>query len=175
MRADASRAIYRQLINGKVINKNVIKDGGEVPNELYNEIITNDQDYIELYTNIGYELHPLGEGFLIRELDLGEKSEFRDTAMKVQVLIDVIGRGLQEASIQPELMMLAQAGLSKDHISRFEGNEEFKTILKACGMKQSLEKEIDNVLVARNIASYNHFDRLVFCDVGKAMFDQLMD
>ena len=94
-------------------------------------------------------------------------------ARNIQVLLDLIARGLQSCGLMPELIEPEGFGLTRDYIDRFDKEEDFGDILHACGMSRKLSIEIDNVLVGREIANWNHSDRLVLTTGGKVFFMEL--
>ena len=52
-------------------------------------------------------------------------------------------------------------------------DDEYQQILKAVGLKNVLSKEVDNVLITRKLAYWNHLDRLVLSNGGLALLDHM--
>ncbi len=171
MRADLSRAIYRDLINGRLINKIIIDKDEGIENPLYDEILKNGADYIHLYQNIGYELHQVGDSFMIRDLDI--EDQYLKAAAKVQVLIDLLSRLLQVSGMHPDKLTDISAGLTPDELSSCDKDEEFNMILQACRMDGTLSEEVQTNLIGRKIACLNSKGRLVLTSGGAAFYEQL--
>jgi hypothetical protein len=53
--------------------------------------------------------------------------------------------------------------------------DEYGQILKAVELKNPLLREIENVLVKRKIAFWNHLDRLVLTSGGLALLDHMQE
>jgi hypothetical protein len=169
---ELSQQIYREFMNGRVINELVYqKDGSMQPDARYEELFNNyDSDYRELYENIGYELI-LKDGFAFsRSLD--EDDSYSDVAMKIQSLLMIIARGIQELGYDFELLTTHDAGVS-DHLLEQVETGEKRDILLACGLKKSLIDEVKNVLETRNIAYRNAKGKLVLTAAGQGFFDEV--
>lgn len=173
MDSEASQIIYRELINGSVINKDIRRGEHLVPNPLFDEIAneSNRESYEKLYQNIGYELKQLGDCFFINEF--GKEEVLSDAAMKIQSLLVITTRGITQIPLLTSVITDFSAGLSKDHIEKMNENEEFTQLLRAVGLKNPLLKEIENVLITRKIAYWNHIDRLVLSNGGIALLDHM--
>lgn len=167
-----SQQIYRELMNGRVINELVYqKDGSMKPDARYEELFNNyDSDYRELYENIGYELVLKGGFAFSRSLD--EDDAYSDVAMKIQSLLMVIARGIQELGYDFELLTTHEAGVSDQLLEQLETDEK-KDILLACGLKKSLIDEVKNVLETRNIAYRNAKGKLVLTAAGRVFFEEV--
>ena len=168
-----SQEIYSELINGKVINNFIMLDGQLQQNPLYEELFKNyDIVYQELYSNIGFEL-VMKQGFMfIRNMNNDE--QLSDVALKIHALLTVLGRGVQIQGYEFEIMTTHEAGIN-DRLIKFIETEEMKEILTACGIKDSLEKAISNILVKRNIAYQNTKGSLVLSTAGKAFFKEIFE
>ena len=173
MKKDISQAIYRELINGNFINKTKFENSHIVPNPLFDEISNeqNREQYVSLYTNIGYELKQIGDSFFINELY--KDSELSEVAAKIQALLLVIFRGITQIPLVTSIVVDESSGLNKAHLERFADNEEYQRILRAVDLKKGLLKEVDNVLITRKIAYWNHMDNLVLTDSGKAIVEYM--
>lgn len=173
MDKEASQVIYRELINGNLINKEIRRGDFLVPNPLFDELANehNREDYENLYQNIGYELKQLGDCFFINET--GKDEVLSEAAMKIQSLLIVITRGITQIPLLTSVITDFSAGLSKEHIEKMSENEEFSELIRAVGLKNTLTKEIENVLVTRKIAYWNHIERLVLSNGGIAILDHM--
>lgn len=173
MEKEISRMIYRELINGNVINKNIRQGDHLIPNPLFDELASeqNRQHYEHMYSYIGYEIRQLGDSFFINEVGKGDV--LSDVSMKIQALLMVICRGITQIPLLTSVITDFNAGLSKTHIESMADNEEYTDILKAVGLKNTLLKEVENVLVIRKVAYWNHLERLVLSNGGEAILDHM--
>ncbi|WP_370280664.1 hypothetical protein [Pontibacterium sp.] len=167
-----SQQIYRELVNGRVINERSYRsDGSLQPDELYEELFKNyDSYYREHYESIGYQL-VLREGFVfIRSLERDEA--YSDVAMKIQSLLMVLARGVQECGYEFALLTTHEAGVNDKLLEQID-TEEKQDILRACGLKGGLIDESRKVLEARNIAYRNAKGSLVLTAAGIGFFDEV--
>lgn len=171
MNPELSRVIYSQLLNGRAINQHQKEGQDLVENPLFNELYQNWDSYRNLYLMIGFELHAVGNAYVVREWGTG--GHYAEVASQVQVLIDVLGRGVQILRLMPQALTEYRAGLDKKQLELIGSDAEIALILKACGLQKSLSQEVDNILVARDLALYNHHDKLVLSDSGRAFFEEL--
>lgn len=169
---ELSQQIYREFMNGRVINELAYqKDGSMQPDVRYEELFNNyDSDYRDLYENIGYEL-VLREGFAFSR-SLEEDDSYSDVAMKIQTLLMIVARGIQELGYDFELITTHDAGVSDTLLEQVETDEK-KDILLACGLKKSLIDEVKNVLETRNVAYRNAKGKLVLTAAGKGFFEEV--
>ncbi len=175
MQKELSQVIYRELINGNLINK-LKRDGDHmVPNPLFDELASelNRPHYEQLYSCIGYELKQLGDCFFLNEI--GKDDVLSDVAMRIQALLVVLCRGITQIPLLISVITDTSAGLSRDHIEKIAEVDEYDQILKAVDLKNPLIKEIENVLVTRKIAFWNRMDRLVLSDGGLALLDHMQE
>ena len=118
MQKDLSQLIYRELINGNVINKAHRQGDNLVPNPLFDEISNeyNREHYDHLYSFIGYDLKQLGDCFFLNEI--GKDDVLSEVAMKVQALLIVLCRGITQIPLLTSVLTDFHAGLSKEEIAR---------------------------------------------------------
>ncbi|GAB2188663.1 condensin complex protein MksE [Sessilibacter sp. MAH2] len=175
MQIQLSRKIYRELINGNLINKKIRNGEHLEPNPLFDELASeiNRVHYDQLYSCIGYELKQLGDCFFLNEM--GKDEMLSDVAMRIQSLLVILCRGITQIPLLISVITDFNAGLSREHIEKISETEEYQNILNAVGLKNSLIKEIENVLVVRKIAFWNHLDRLVLSDGGIALLDSMQE
>lgn len=162
--------VFNHLFNGSLINKTLHESGMKVANPMFNEVFTNLEAYQQQYRLLGYELVMAGESYFIREL--GEVDQFRDVSMKVQVLFEVLARGVTQIPLHVSALFDVKAGVSRPELQAMM-DDEVGDILKACEMKGSLEQEVTNILVGRGIAFWNEKDALVLTEGGAYLFDTL--
>ena len=162
--------IYKQLINGNAINKHGFEAGERVVNPLFDEVFCNIEHYQAQYALLGFELAMLGDAYFLREANLNE--QYREAAMRIQVVMEVLARGMSQIPLLPEALMDYKAGLPAADIQHIGEQAEIEEILKACTMKD-LPSEVENNLVRRGLALWNLDQALVFTDSGKAFFNEL--
>lgn len=167
-----SQQIFRELVNGRVINERSYQSDGSLQSDgLYEELFKNyDSYYREHYESIGYQL-VLREGFLfIRSLD--QDDSYSDVAMKIQSLLMVLARGVQELGYEFALLVTHEAGINDKLIVQID-TEDKRDILQACGLKGSLIDESRKVLETRNIAYRNAKGSLVLTAAGIGFFEEV--
>ncbi|MGB0662186.1 MAG: condensin complex protein MksE [Pontibacterium sp.] len=169
-----SQKIYQELVNGRVINEvSYCSDGSLEPNDLYEELFRNyDTYYREHYESIGYELVPRNGFMFIRSLERNEL--YSEVAMKIQSLLMVLARGVQELGYEFALLTTHDAGVSDKLLEQID-TEEKRDILRACGLKGGLIDESRRVLEARNIAYRNAKGCLVLSVAGNGFFNEVFE
>ena len=173
MRQDISRKIYRELINGNIINKQVLEGSLLVPNPLFDELSSehNRTQYEHLYECIGYELKQLGDSFFLNEKN--KDDVLSEVAMKLQTLLVILCRGVSDRHLYTGILTDVRGGLSKEQINEMGDEEENQQILSAVGLKKKLIAEVDNIMVTRHLAFWNGQNHLVLSNGGKAFLDHL--
>lgn len=167
-----SQQIYRELMNGRVINEQAYQNDGSMHADvLYEELFNNyDSDYREMYENLGYELVLRDRFAFCRSLD--ESDVYSDVAMKIQSLLMVLARGIQELGYDFELLTTHEAGVNDALMQQLETDEK-RDLLQACGLKKALKDEVKNVLEIRNIAYRNAKNALVLTAAGCGFFQEV--
>lgn len=172
MNKELSQQIFKAGQRGELINRLSMKPTGLGTNLLYREIFENETEYRELYNALPLDLVSIsGEAYFIRESE--QNDPYMTVARNIQVLLDLIARGLQMCGLMPELVDPEGFGLTRDYIDRFDKEEEFSDILYASGMGRKISVEIENVLIGRQIANWNQSNRLVLTTGGSAFFREL--
>ncbi|MDP0588266.1 MAG: hypothetical protein QS748_03325 [Candidatus Endonucleobacter bathymodioli] len=172
MNKELSQQIFKVGQRGELINKLSMTATGLAANPLYREIFENETEYRELYNALPFDLVPIsGEAYFICESE--QDAPYMVVARNIQVLLDLIARGLQMCGLMPELLDPEGFGLNRDYIDRFDKEEEFSDILYASGMGRKISAEIENVLIRRQIANWNQSNQLVLTTGGSAFFREL--
>lgn len=172
MLKEASKEIYNQLINGKIINRHIYStSAGLEENPLYDEISLDLEAYKEHYSMNGLELARCGDGYFLRD----ENAEWSKNvpALKVQALLLIISRHCTAAGTRVEAILDVVAGIRQPCLEEISELDEVKDILNACQMKSNLLNEIENNLIYRGIAYWNQSAGLVLTDGGKGVFQQM--
>lgn len=167
-----SQKIFRELFNGRIINDlYYATDGSMQSDPLYEELFKNyDSYYREMYDNIGYEL-VLSKGFVFVRANEND-DQLSDVAMKIHALLMVIARGVHELGYDFEILTTHEAGVSESLLHQID-TEEKREILLACGLKGTLDKSVQNVLIVRNIAYRNAKASIVLTSAGKGFFEDV--
>ncbi|MFA7553891.1 MAG: hypothetical protein WCY88_06550 [Spongiibacteraceae bacterium] len=167
----ASSEIYKELINGRVINKHQYIDGLMQANDLYDEIYSDLEAYRKHYDMIGFELADCGDSYYLRDLD---SDRYKDTAaLKIQALLLIISRFSSSVGTLIDALKDYRSGISRSSLKLIEPIDEVKDILKACGMDGTLVNEIEKNLIVRGVGFWNQNDGLVLTDGGQAIFNSM--
>lgn len=173
MRQLLSQAIYKELMSGRVINKDTYENGEVKPNPLFEEVLNNyDQGYKPLYLNIGYEL-VMRNGFIyIRSSERDE--EYSEVVRKIQVLLLILARGLHELGYQLDIIREGDAGVSNGLVEEIGKGEDKQDIMAASNMKgELLVSAVRKNLEQRGIAYRNAKGNLVLTQAGLAFFEDV--
>lgn len=176
MRIDLSRAIYKELNNGRFINKQEFRNGQLISNPLFDELAgeSRREEYRLMYERIGYSLKMMGDSFYMNEIDHNnDDAELSVAAAKIQTVIVILLRGITQEHLPSTLITNSGFGLSRAYIDKFVENEEFAAILRAVDIKD-LHKEIENTLIDRKIAYWNDLDNLVLSDSGVGLLEHML-
>jgi hypothetical protein len=172
IRSPDSQKIYKTFMSGEIINKMIPSSTKSelVENPLYNALLIEQDDYENLYQNIGYKLTPLDEAFYLQGIS---DDESNDTAMEVQIIIEAISIGMLKNHIPHTQFTEYSAGLPAGLIEKCIVDEEITDLLHDCNIKDGLEKAIQNKLIGRKLAFENSHGRLVLSAGGKAIFEAI--
>ena len=174
IQSEKSQKIYIDLINGRIINKSILNEKQWFPNPDYTELFSNIEMYTELYRNIGFELVFRDSFFFIRDLNLGDT--YKETAIKIQVILLIISRKITEAGFGYDLLDNENAGVSVQQLHEFSTQEDVKQLITAAKLgKKTLLEVVKDVMLERNIMNKNTYDRYILSDAGKYFFSQLFD
>ena len=158
-------AIYDILDSGKVINKHTVADGVKVPNGLYNHVMSNLEEYEQLYKNIGREL-VAGEDYFYL---IGDKS-FNEATRKICGLLIIIMRIGQSKGWLFDHLIHEAGGISKQDADNYEKIDAVIEVKESIGCKNTLWNELLNNLRDRDIARLNSAGKLVLTDAGKQFY-----
>ena len=174
--ARLSKEIFQELMNGRAINKRRLDNSSNfMENELFNEIIKNEEEYRRQYKMAGYEFILNNSFILIREKGFDSSILKTDATMKAYTLLLLIGKYLNDYNYRITKLEDINSGLNIADIEAIEAMSETKELLEKADMKTDLFSNIKSVLVARNIllekAGSNVY---LLSDSGKAFFDELV-
>ncbi|MBH5329795.1 hypothetical protein H9Q10_08950 [Eikenella sp. S3360] len=171
-----SREIYRRLISGKTINRQVYdeKNGMLVDNELFGELSAKYDGvdgYRTLYGNIGYELVLRPDYAYLRDCGI-PTDEGSETAAAVCAVLVVLGKTVVQNNYRFSLLTTADAGISEQLCRQTDQNEEMRDIQAACIKDaKTLWENAERVLVRRDIAYINAKGNLVLSNSGQDFFN----
>ena len=176
-----SRQIYRDLINGKTVNKHIYDpvSGSLKNNPKFDEITAGydgENGYHALYARIGFELVLQPSYAYLRDEGLSA-DEPHDTAAAIQAVLTVLAKTVADSGYRYELLEHEQAGISEELCARADQNDEIRAVLEACGCDpaKSLWDEAARWLVRRDIAFINAKGNLVLADSGRDFFRQVFE
>lgn len=168
----ASRAIYKDLVAGRIINAYEIIEGDLQPSPKFRALVDDLDKYRYIYSLQGYELQSINnEAFFATRYDRGE--EYNDVAANIQVLLVVICRGVCALGIPPAILLDPNGGLSAKQIDAIGELEEQARIIKACGLRLPLTESVNGQLVNRGVCFKTKQDRYILSSAGKYLFEEL--
>ncbi|PLA73419.1 hypothetical protein CYQ88_11260 [Hydrogenovibrio sp. SC-1] len=174
--ARLSKQIYQELKNGKIINKHRLDNAARfVQNELFTEIMVNEEDYRKQFEMSGYEF-VLTESFvLIREQGRDSATLKTDMTMKAYILLLLLGKYLNEQNYRFTKLTASDGGLTVGDINAVGQMPDTTELLEKSGMKNGLMNNIKNVLVKRNILLEKaSSETYILSDAGKAFFQEIL-
>ena len=172
MNDQQSAAIFRELINGRMLNRTVpANDGTATENPLYTEVASHYAIYSQQYRMCGYELVTGLDYYYIRERSA--EQVHTDLVKRVQALLLIISRHVTKAGALFEKLSHPAGGVSVADIDEMEADAHSQEILKALGIKTGLEAAIRTNLVDRAIMVQMPTGRLILSPAGKAFFTEL--
>ncbi len=165
-----STDIYKQFINGRVINKYVYNMAGErEENPLFTEVFMHFNDYKKQYLMSGMELVAKDDFYYVRDND--SEMPYTDAVKRIQTLLLIIGRFVTQQGVFEKLTHSA-AGLTQEDIQTISANEDFNEILMAADMPD-LAQAIKSNLLERGIIEEPSAGRYVLSVAGNYFFQQL--
>lgn len=172
-----SREIFRQLVNGKVINRTELNNSAEfTENRLYSEIMENLDQYRMQYKMSGYEFVDKSDFVFIRDKAIGQADLKTDITMKICILLRMIGKYITENNYKITKLTAATGGLTSADFEAIQQMPTTTEILEKSGMKTDIKLSILSVLVERNILLEKpSSEAYVLSDVGREFFDQIAD
>ena len=169
-----SAEIFSHLMNGRIINREIMGSHGDFENNLlFSEIMDHREDYNKQYRMAGFNLIENSDYFYIikgQEFDIA-KSQI---AMKAYFLLTILSKYATSNNISISKLWSAQGGLSQGELVKIEELRDTKEILERCNLDESLYKNIKVVMVDRDIA-YIHpvSQNIVLSNAGKQFFEDI--
>lgn len=162
----ASAEIFKDLMNGKLINKRVAKDNVLVENSLYNEIYLNESEYSSIYRKIGFTLIVDKDYYYLTSEHRSNNSELRTKIITTMILL--FRFVTRDKGYSADYLKHSSYGLSAEDIEELD-NSEYRLILQTGESKTFIDAL--NLLKERNIVYQNLDKNYVLTDGGMKFFD----
>lgn len=170
----ASRAIYKDLIAGKVINSHEVIEGELQPSMKFRELIENLDTYRQIYSLFGFEIRSINDkAFFITRDDRTE--EYNEVAANMQIILTVIGRGVYSLGLAPGILLDPTSGLNVQQINDIGELEEISRIIKACGLRLPLIDSVNTYLLNRGMCFKTHNERYILSAAGIFLFEEIVN
>lgn len=168
---DKSVQIYKQLINGRVVNRySISSEGDQVENALFTEIYRNHNDYKRQYQMAGFELVTREDFYYIRENN--DEMPYTDPVKRIQAILLVISRHVTRSGSMYEKLVHPMGGISDEDIIQIWENPEYQEVLTAADVKD-LATTIKTHMVERGIMEEPRPGRYILAPAGQHFFDEL--
>ena len=165
-----SEQIFNTLMNGRIINREIIDNDVLVANPLFNEIMDNLEVYKKQYEMIGFKFLHSGDYVYITE---DEKNK-TDIAMKAQILLLLIGKYLNNNNYSLQKIKHLNVGLTRSDILGVQAMPETIELLNRAGMGDDVFVQIKNILVERHILlEKTSSESFILSAIGEKFFDEL--
>lgn len=173
--AKKSRQIYKELMNGKVINKHKLNNEDVLSdNLLFLELVTNEEAYRQQYLMAGYHLEIQPEFILLRDLEKLNSSLKTDATMKIYILLLLIAKYLNDNNYRIDKITDPAYGLNAADIDTIASLETTKEIAEKADLKRDLSSHIKSSLVERGILlEKTGASAYILSDAGKAFFNEV--
>lgn len=174
-----SHTIYNELMNGRIINAQVIDANGEFQaNPLFSEVMDNFGDYRKQYEMCGFQVEATGEYIYVAK-GVRHEAQKTDIAMKAYLLLIILGQyvttnGFQMTGSRTDSKLSAiNGGLSLADIEKIQAMPHTKEWLDRAGMGDDLLKNIKTILVERHIMQRNPVtENFILSQAGNHFFDE---
>ena len=165
--------IYDVLMNGRILNRQIIENDTWIANPLFIEIMDNLDDYRKQYEMSGYNFIASGDYVYIAENSSDDLKT--DISMRAQVLLMLIGKYLNNNNFSLQKLNNLNAGLTLADIEGIQKMEETSELLIRTGLKEDdLLSSIKNILVERHILlEKNNTQVYILSAIGQKFFDDL--
>ncbi|WP_168407136.1 condensin complex protein MksE [Acinetobacter indicus] len=166
-----SEKIFNTLMNGRIINREMIQNDTLVSDPLFNEIMENLADYKKQYEMCGFKFIHSGDYVYITEDEKGKT----DIAMKAQILLLLIGKYLNNNNFSLQKIKHLNVGLTPSDILGIQNMQETAELLNRAGMGEDVYVQIKNILVERNILlEKTSSETYILSAIGERFFNELL-
>lgn len=172
-----SAQVYRQLVAGKVVlRQEYDRHRGELEdNPLYNLLYNNLSHFRQFYEHLGLELvlHDRGGFFYLRDNADEEADEHDENALKVQVVLLIIGRYFARTGRDLQYLGRLDVGLGDDDVAALAADEEYNDILRTARFSKGWPEAM-SFLVSRGFAFEMGTSRYALSSAGMCFLEQLV-
>ncbi|MFD2190706.1 condensin complex protein MksE [Pistricoccus aurantiacus] len=172
-----SAAIYREFSQGKVLLRQMWNQhrAERVDNPLYNLVYNQLSHFRRLYEHLGFELvfHETGGFFYLRESLDEESDEHDENALRVQVILLLIGRYFARGGRDLEFLGRPDAGLKETDLQAMAADEEYLDILRTARIEKGWPEAMD-YLTKRHFIFRSGAERYFLSSAGMAFLYQLV-
>lgn len=173
-----SAAIYRQLVAGQVLLRQVYNPdrGALEDNPLYNVVYGHLGHFRELYRHLGLELvfDERGGFFYLREGTDDESEEHDENALKVQVVLLIIGRYYARTGRDLQYLARTDAGLTQDDLAALAADAEYRDLLATARIGKGWDEALE-FLTTRHFAFRTGAVRYILSCAGMRFLEQLIE
>ena len=167
----ASRAIYKDFISGRIINKYELIEGELLESPKFRELVSNLDKYRYLYDLMGYRICSIGDAaFRIDRED--RLNEYNDNAADIQVLIQALAIGVYSFGVAPGIMLDPHTGISEKMINDIGELEQQRILLETRKYKLPLVESVNTILVRRGVMYQTMSGRYCLTQAGLYLFKQ---
>ncbi len=169
-----SQKIFNQLMNGKVINRQIIVNDCMVVNEDFLEIMKNIEEYRLQYQMCGFNL--IENENYIYLIDKNRADEPKtDVSMHAQILLVMIGKFLNENNYSFSKITSIDAGLTFSDIETIQAMPDTEELMERSGMKKDkVLDNIKNILIDRNIMMEKTTSKaFILSEIGIQFYEDL--
>ncbi|MDP0562701.1 MAG: hypothetical protein QS721_10415 [Candidatus Endonucleobacter sp. (ex Gigantidas childressi)] len=167
----ASRAIYKDFISGRIINKHELIEGELTESPKFRELVSNLDKYRSKYYLLGYLICSIGdEAFRIHRED--KQNEYNDNAADIQVLIQALAIGVYSFGVAPGIMLYPNTGISEKMINDIGELEQQRILLETRKYKLPLVESVKTILVRRGVMYQTMSGRYCLTQAGLHLFKQ---
>lgn len=142
--------IYNQLMNGCVINREIIDNDTYIINPMFFEIMDNLVEYEKLYEMCGFNMVKTGDYVYLCEKKATEDLK-TDVGMHIQILLLLIGKYLNRRNLSLSKITTLSAGISLTEVEEVEKMEETIELFDKARITMNFKIAFLKILVKRNI------------------------
>lgn len=170
--------IYRHLMNGRILNRQKLNNAGEwVDDELFQELISNIDEYRSLYQACGFELMEHSDYVYLNDPHLEGKTEL---SMKAYCLLLIIGKYLTHNGFSLSKITSPTGGLTVQDFQNMLELDDVQELVEKAQLYTARKKDdffsiVKNILVERHILLEKPSQQMfILSPAGRLFFDELL-
>lgn len=165
--------IYNHLMNGRIINREVIDNDNYVMNPMFVQIMDNLAEYEKQYEMCGFNMIKTGDYVYLCEKKASEDLK-TDVGMHVQILLLLIGKYLNRKNLSLSKITTLSAGISLAEVEDVGKMEEAIELLDKARVKMNFADAFTKILVRRSIFLEKTTSKsYVLSSIGVKFFEEL--